>query len=48
VKNINIGDYIKVGPTFFTCKFVDNKLSALPCVGIAIVGTLNIMGEKIS
>jgi len=43
-----MGDCIKMGPTFFTCAFVDYKLCALPCVGIAIVGALNIMGEKIS
>jgi hypothetical protein len=47
VKNVNMGEYIKIGPTFFTCTFVDCKLSAHHCVGIAIVGTLNFMGEKI-
>jgi hypothetical protein len=45
---MNIGNNIKVGPTFFTCTVVDNKLSALPCVDIAIIGALNIMDEKIS
>jgi hypothetical protein len=47
-KNVNIGDCIKMDPTFFNCTFVGYKLSALPCIGIAIAGALNIMGEKIS
>jgi len=37
-----------MGPKFFTCTFVDFKLSTRHCVGITIVGALNIMGEKIS
>lgn len=43
-----MGVCIKMVPTFFTCTFANYKLSALPCVGIAIAGALNIMGEKIS